>query len=69
MVGGNVIEGSSQNLKGACAFIKEGFLKFWVVEPPGLCGMRPLFREQHDVDVFGNDAIKCHVCLISSNFI
>jgi hypothetical protein len=61
MVGGNVIEGFSQNLKGACAFIEEGFLKFWVVEPPGLCGMRPPFHEHHIVNVFGNDAIKCHV--------
>jgi hypothetical protein len=61
IVGGNIIERSSQNLKGACAFIEEGFLKFWVVEPPGLCGTRPLFREHHVADVFGNNAIECHM--------
>jgi hypothetical protein len=52
MIGGNIIEGSSQNLKGACAFIEESFLKFWMVEPPGL---------YHIADVFSNDAINCHV--------
>jgi hypothetical protein len=47
MVGGNVIEGSFQNLKGACTFIEECFLKFWVVELPGLYGMRPPFCEHY----------------------
>jgi hypothetical protein len=61
MVGGNIIEGSSQNLKGACTFIEECFLKFWVVELPGLCGTRPPFHEHHVADVFGNDAIKYYM--------
>jgi hypothetical protein len=61
MIGGNIIEGSSQNLKGACAFIEEGFLKFWVIEPLGLYGMRPPFREHHVMDVFGNNTIECHM--------
>jgi hypothetical protein len=67
MVGGNVIEGSSQNLKGACAFIEECFLKFWMVEPPGLCGTRPPFHEHHVTEVFGNNAIQCHVLMFSTS--